>query len=148
VTHFQRIRLAARTANLGRCRQFVEGACRRAGLHREACLDLVLAVDEACSNIIEHGYRSAADGTIQLLFEGDDGEARVTIRDHGAPFDPREALLADLDAPWQRRRIGGLGWHLIRQAVDEVRYDHDAEGNRLTLVKRGRPEHHPTRSRG
>ena len=49
---------------------------------------------------------------------------------------PEEAPVPDVEAPWQDRPIGGLGWHLIRNLVDEIRYQTDGAENRLTLVKR------------
>ena len=60
----------------------------------------------------------------------------VTIEDHGARFDPADAPAPALDAPAEDRALGGLGWHLIRQVMDEVHHAHDAQrGNTLTLVK-------------
>jgi CheY-like chemotaxis protein/anti-sigma regulatory factor (Ser/Thr protein kinase) len=97
---------------------------------------LRLAVDEACSNVIAHGYRGAA-GTIRLAVAVADGRAVVTVTDEAPPFDPALAPPPDLDAPWAERRAGGLGWHLIRSVVDEVRHrPAGARGNVLTLVKR------------
>jgi len=97
---------------------------------------LRLAVDEACSNVIAHGYRGAA-GTIRLAVAVGDGRAVVTVTDEAAAFDPALVPPPDLDAPWAERREGGLGWHLIRSVVDEVRHrPAGARGNVLTLVKR------------
>jgi serine/threonine-protein kinase RsbW len=129
----------ARLENLARIRRFVEEACRRAGIDESACFDLKLAVDEACTNIVEHGYAGAA-GSIALRADADAEGVRVTIRDRGAGFDPSRVRAADVTSPCEERPIGGLGWHLIRSSVDEVDYDRDpAGGNRLTLVKRSRP---------
>lgn len=146
--HYQRLRLSARVANLVLVRDFVQGACRRAGVAEDDCSQLVLAVDEACSNIVEHAYRGATLGTIQLMFEGDAEETRITIRDHGLPFEPAIVPTPETSAPWHERPIGGLGWHLIQQAVDDVRYDRDAEGNRLTLIKRASLDQDRARSEG
>jgi CheY-like chemotaxis protein len=97
---------------------------------------LRLAVDEACSNVIAHGYRGAA-GTLRLAVAVRDGRAVVTVTDDAPPFDPVRVPPPDLDAPWAERREGGLGWHLIRSVVDEVRHQPAGErGNVLTLVKR------------
>jgi anti-sigma regulatory factor (Ser/Thr protein kinase) len=61
----------------------------------------------------------------------------VTITDRGRPFSPAQAPSPDLEADWQSRAQGGLGWHLIRRVVDEIDYASGAGGeNRLTLVKR------------
>jgi len=129
--------VAARLESLEAVRAFVEEACRRAGGNASACFDLKLAVDEACTNIIEHGYAGGSGETIALACETDGDAVRVTIVDRGRAFRPSELPSPDLSASWEERPIGGLGWHLIRKAVDEIDYGPDpAGGNRLTLVQR------------
>jgi serine/threonine-protein kinase RsbW len=127
----------ARLENLARIRSFVEDTCRRAGLPASACFDLKLAVDEACTNIIAHGYANQVNGSIDLAVDGEAEEVRVTIVDHGRRFDPAAVPPPDLVSGWAERPLGGLGWHLIRQSVDEVDYGpNPGGGNRLALVKR------------
>ena len=117
-------------------RALVEGWCRGSGAPPEDCQAVVLAVDEACTNVIEHGYAGVDGGVVGLRCEVADGEVRVTVRDTGRPFDPDDAPPPDLVSGWEDRPIGGLGWHLIRGMVDDVRYRADETGNELTLVKR------------
>ncbi len=74
----------ARVESLAAVRAFVEEACRRAGAEASACFDLKLAVDEACTNIIEHGYAGQPAGSIALACEADGDGLRVTIVDSGA----------------------------------------------------------------
>jgi serine/threonine-protein kinase RsbW len=129
----------ARLDRLAEIRGFVEDACRAAAADPAACAELRLAVDEACTNVVEHAY-GGAGGPIRVSFEADGELVRVVISDRGAAFDPLSLPSADVDSGWQERRIGGLGWHLIRRSVDEINYEPDPSGgNRLTLVKRSRP---------
>jgi serine/threonine-protein kinase RsbW len=126
----------AHLENLQVIRDFVEDACRRAGVEHAAAFEVKLAVDEVCSNIIEHGYAGREPGPIGVSFEADGGRIVVAITDRGRAFDPRSAPPPDVDSDWRHRRIGGLGWHLIRQFMDRIDYDSDSEhGNRLTLYK-------------
>ena len=126
----------ARPENLQVIRGFIEDACRQVGVERSAAFDLKLAVDEACSNIVEHGYAGRTPGPIRISFDADGDRVVVAITDRGRAFDPKNAAAPDLDSDWDERRVGGLGWHLIRQSVDAVDYESDREsGNRLTLVK-------------
>jgi serine/threonine-protein kinase RsbW len=126
----------AHAENLQEIRDFIETACRRAGVERSAAFDLKLAVDEACCNIVEHGYAGQMSGPIRIVFDAASDRVAVTIADRGRAFDPKNAATPDLDSDWERRQIGGLGWHLIRRSVDSVCYESDREvGNRLTLVK-------------
>lgn len=127
----------ARLDNLGAIRAFIEEACGNAGAPPSDCFDLKLAVDEACSNIIEHGYAGGTSGSISIACEGTEDGVRVTIIDFGRAFDPAAVPAPDLSAGWEDRPIGGLGWHLIRRSVDAVDYGpNPGGGNRLTLVKR------------
>jgi serine/threonine-protein kinase RsbW len=131
--------VAARLESLETVRAFVDEACRRAGADSAFCFDLKLAVDEACTNVIEHGYGGRPGGSIRIVCEAGNGEVRVTIVDHGRAFSPSELPPADTTSDWQQRPVGGLGWFLIRESVDEIDYEPDpAGGNRLTLVKRSR----------
>lgn len=126
----------ARAENLPVFRDFIAKACRDAGFAPPQELDLKLAVDEACTNILEHGYAGAAPGPIRVSFDFDGERAVVVITDRARPFAPRDAPAPDLSSPLSERNLGGLGWHLIRQVVDEIDYQPQAGGgNRLTLIK-------------
>jgi serine/threonine-protein kinase RsbW len=127
----------ARVENLPLARAFVERACLEAGADPSVATAMKLAVDEACSNVIEHGYAGRADGAIGIVCEADGHSMRVTLVDRGRAFSPESIAPADTTSDWKDRPIGGLGWHLIRRSVDDVDYRPDpARGNRLTLVKR------------
>jgi serine/threonine-protein kinase RsbW len=127
---------AAVPASLQAIRDFIEDSCRQAGVERTAAHGFVLAVDEACANIVEHGYAGKEPGSIGISFDAEAGRIVVAITDRGRAFDPKDAPVPDLHSGWQERRVGGLGWHLVRQFVDEIHYDPDAgSGNRLTLIK-------------
>jgi serine/threonine-protein kinase RsbW len=129
----------ARVESLADVRAFVEQACRQARMDSASCFDLKLAVDEACANIIAHGYRGRTGGSIRIACASDEDSVRVTIVDRGRPFAPADLPPADVTSDWKERPLGGLGWHLIRQSVDEIDYEPDpAGGNRLTLIKRSR----------
>jgi serine/threonine-protein kinase RsbW len=131
------IRGQARLENLRTMRDFVGEACRRAGADSSFCFDLKSAVDEACTNIILHGYRDREPGEIDVCFEEDEERVVVTITDRGRAFSPGDLPAPDLSSSWKERTAGGLGWHLIRKMVDEVEYRADGEqGNRLILMKR------------
>jgi serine/threonine-protein kinase RsbW len=127
----------ARPENLRLFLSFVDLACQSHGLIDGAASDVRLAVEEVCNNIIQHGYRNREVGAITLTCERKDDRFVVTVRDFGRPFDPEDARPADLEAGWEEREIGGLGWHLVKRSVDELSYDPDPDlGNRLVLIKR------------
>ncbi|MDH5299478.1 MAG: ATP-binding protein [Desulfobulbaceae bacterium] len=97
---------------------------------------LVLAVNEACMNIIQHAYGPGQNGDILLeLFLNDDG-VTVRITDFAAPVDWSRCYPRDLDD----LRPGGLGLHLINELMDEVLFlgHPDGRGNALQMKKKWR----------
>jgi serine/threonine-protein kinase RsbW len=135
----EEIRCRARLENLEFFRAFVEQACRKAGGDPDACFALKLAVDEACTNIVLHGYRGLPPGEIALAFRSEPERIVVTITDGAAPFLPEKIPAPDRAPGWEERPASGLGWHLIQKTMDSVEYQADAEkGNRLVLTKRKR----------
>lgn len=126
--------------NVAAFRNFIEEACRGVGADESVCFEMKLVVDEACSNLVMHGYKGREPGPIGVSFARDGDEIIVTITDRAPPFDPKDAPVPRLDVPASERRPGGLGWHMIREIVDRMDYEANArDGNRLTLVKRFKP---------
>jgi anti-sigma regulatory factor (Ser/Thr protein kinase) len=113
----------------------IEEVCQRWGVTDRARFHLQLAVDEAVSNIVRHGY-GGGPGPILLRMGRQDHDVWVELRDEGRAFDPTTA-----PSPPQHeaaeRPIGGLGIHLMRQVMDEVTYRREGKENILRLVKRG-----------
>jgi len=96
-----------------------------------------IAVDEACSNIIDHAYGKEDLGYIELQVEEIENGLRITIRDDGDPFDPEEIPDPVLDSPLEERRERGLGLFIMRKLMDEVTYDFSSPNqNKLIMVKR------------
>ena len=130
-------RHTAKLENLPALREFVAESCRKIGADDAICFALKLAADEACANIILHGYTGREPGPINLTISGTPQQVIVTINDFGHSLAPEAVPTPDLQADWQERRMGGLGWHLIQQVADEIKYTSDAQaGNFLTLTKR------------
>jgi len=116
---------------------FLDDTCKEAGLDDEARFAVRLAGEEACCNIIDHAYSGVAPGPISLRLECDGAQAVLVVEDRAPFFSPADAPPPDLSADWESRRVGGLGWHLIHEMMDEVRHEALAGGgNRLVLVKR------------
>ena len=121
-------------------REFAAQAARDAGLNDSEAEAAVLAVDEACSNIIEHAYRGLTGGDIECTCDLGRNQLTIALRDHGRPFDPGKLPPPDLTSDVAHRRVGGLGVYLIHKNMDEVRYEAlGASGNVLTMVKRRKP---------
>ncbi|MCS6840502.1 MAG: anti-sigma factor antagonist [Roseiflexus sp.] len=119
---------------------FVREATRCARLDDHAAWQVELAVDEAATNIIQHGYDPDAPGTIELTWQIEDNRLIITLRDYGRRFNPDDVPPPDLSSPLEERQPGGLGLYLMHRLMDQVRFDFDdANGNLLTMVKYIRP---------
>lgn len=115
---------------------FVAQAAQEAGLDETAINRCQLAVDEACTNIIEHGYEGEDKGQIDITCETAPGELVIKIHDHARPFNPGLVPQPKLEAAVEDLSIGGLGIYFMRQVMDAVEFLYENNGNTLVLVKR------------
>ena len=95
-----------------------------------------LALEELGLNIMDYGY-DGGPCDIDIVLTSDDDAVTIEIIDGGPPFDPlHDAPTPDLDTAIEDRRIGGLGVHLVRTLMDDLRYRREHGKNHLTLVTR------------
>jgi anti-sigma regulatory factor (Ser/Thr protein kinase) len=102
------------------------------GFPEETAGLIVLAVDEACANILRHAYEGSCKGSFSLIMEASDQELQISIRDHGKPCDPEKIRSRELED----FRPGGLGVFFIHQAFDTVQYQPQQDGTLLVLKKK------------
>ncbi|MFT3894249.1 MAG: ATP-binding protein [Anaerolineales bacterium] len=133
---------AAELESLSVFRQFISDCCSRHQVPDEAVFELKLATDEACTNIIEHGYKGIDPGSIILSFRIELDRILVSITDFGHIFEPAEASKPDVEAALEDRPLGGLGLYLIYQTMDNIEYRASEEGNTLTFTKSIKREIH------
>jgi serine/threonine-protein kinase RsbW len=127
---------AAELETLSKFSDFIDEFCLLSGVADDICYDLKLAVDEAATNIITHGYAGMNPGSIMLALEFERQMVTVEITDFGHPFEPAEPEAPDLEAALEDPARGGLGLYFIYQTMDEIRYRSGEEGNVLTFIKR------------
>ncbi len=117
-------------------REFVSRLIRQSRLGPADENKVILAVDEAVTNIIEHGYDEGAEGSIEIEVVAGEQQFKIVIRDTGRVFNPESVPDPDMKEHVQRGHKKGLGIFLMRQNMDEVRYTfRDGVKNELTLVK-------------
>ena len=140
MTETYQLARAAERESLADFRDLIESACRHHSAIDDAIrYDLKLAVDEACTNIITHGYAGMNPGSILLTIELDRHQVVMTIADFGHAFEPSDSPAPDVEAGLEDRPMGGFGLYFIYRTMDEVRYEAEENGNCLTLVKRLQP---------
>lgn len=123
---------AATLDSLEPIRVFVGEAAARAGLDSSAIYRLRLAVDEVATNVVMHGHHEAGrEPTIEVDASVENGTLVVRMSDTSAEYDPDENLVTpeELRTPLELREPGGLGLFLVRQNVDEFRYQRIGERN-------------------
>lgn len=129
-----KLELASHPQLMSAVRSAVEKFAEAAGFAEPECRSIILAVDEALTNIIRHAYGNAHDQKIAVTCRRNDSGVEFIIEDRGKPVDPakiRGRALEDV-------RPGGLGTHLIAHCMDEVKYEALPEGNRTRLFRRFR----------
>ncbi|MBN1484617.1 MAG: anti-sigma factor antagonist [Chloroflexia bacterium] len=116
--------------------EFVMEAGRQVGLDENALFSIQMAVDEAATNIIVHGYEeNGLEGTIHLFCWQQGRDFVVQLRDSSPPFNPDCVPEPNLDAALAERREGGLGIFLMRRMMDRVEFAHEDGQNVLTMTR-------------
>jgi anti-sigma regulatory factor (Ser/Thr protein kinase) len=92
-----------------------------------------LALEEVLSNVIRYAYDNGDRHEIGISIRIAGRHVEIQIVDDGRAFDPVSAPAADVAVPLEQRRIGGLGLHLLRAFVSEMRYERLEDRNVLSL---------------
>ncbi len=114
---------------------FVGEAAESAGLGEDAAFHCRMAVDEACTNIIEHAYEGEDKGPIEVTCTIETGHCTIHIMDHGKRFDPQMIPEPTSSQNLDEIQPGGLGLHLMRKMMDVVQFSFENNRNKLTMVK-------------
>jgi serine/threonine-protein kinase RsbW len=125
-----------RFESLPRISEYVTHAARQAGLKEDQVYAVDLAVDEACTNIIEHAYGGEGNGEIRCSYIVNHDGLTIVLSDQGRPFKPKKVIKPKVTGDLKDVRPGGAGIYLIHKMMDEVRYEASKTGNTLTLVKK------------
>jgi serine/threonine-protein kinase RsbW len=115
------------------------------GAGRAEAEDLVIAIDEAATNLIRYGYRDRP-GPLRVELDLEGSTVVMRLVDNAPVFDPTAEPEPDLDLDLGRRPFGGMGIHLMRTSVDRVVHaGHGELGNDLTFFKRLTPKERSVR---
>lgn len=123
------------TDNLSVIRDFIKTTALSLGYSNAAIGNIILAVDEACTNIIKHAYKYSPEGDILIELNRVSNKFIITILDNGIEFDPNLIPEPDIKEYYKQRRIGGLGMFLMKKMMDEVVYTKSKNKNQVKMVK-------------
>lgn len=118
---------------LKRIRALMTDVTRQMHITGKEAASITLAVDEACSNIIRHGYKNDTSQQIDLTVYTDRGNLVIQIEDIGTHFDITQAVPRDPE----EIQPGGLGVFIINQVMDSLEYAKTPDGrNQTRLIKK------------
>lgn len=128
--------LANDISEISKLNQFVEEIGEEFSLSPAIVFNLTLVLEEAVVNVINYAYPNEEHESIYLSARLHEGSIILVLTDTGVEFDPTLAPEADITLSAEERPIGGLGIFLIRQIMNEVKYERIDGKNILTLEKK------------
>jgi serine/threonine-protein kinase RsbW len=130
------LKVKSSTDNLSAIRDFVKLAAEDFNIQKDIAGKIVLAVDEACTNVVKHAYQYSPDGDITIKLGIENDRFVISITDNGRTFDPELVPDPDIRKYHKERKIGGLGMFLMKKLMDEVTYKTLPNNrNQVVLVK-------------
>lgn len=118
----KKLNVKSRTENLSIIRDFISNSAAESGITPDVIENMILAVDEACTNIIKHAYKSYPDGELIIKTKSTANRFIISITDYGKSFEPDAIPEPDLQKYYRQKRVGGLGMYLMKTLMDDVKY--------------------------
>jgi serine/threonine-protein kinase RsbW len=122
-------------AELPALTRFLQDFWSECGLPPAQALNFELALEEVFMNVVMHGSPAGRVGRVEVFLALVDQAVTLTVEDDGPPFDPLLLPAPDITAGLESRRVGGLGVFLVRQVMDNVRYQRRETMNQLQMTK-------------
>jgi len=132
-----KILISSSTKNLSAVRQFVEDNTENSGLDQATINQIVLSVDEACTNIIKHAHKYNETNTIEIEVEIENNQIKITFNyKSGNTFDPNDSQNPDMVEYFKNFRVGGLGIPIMKKFMSKIIAKHqNPDINSLILIK-------------
>jgi anti-sigma regulatory factor (Ser/Thr protein kinase) len=126
----EHLAIAAELGELVRVGAWAETLAKAWALPASTAFGLGLCLEEAVSNVINHGTATR----LALTLEHSAGALTLTIEDQGQAFDPLAHARPALPDSIEAATIGGMGIHLMRQFARSLAYERRDGTNRLTVT--------------
>ncbi len=121
-------------ASLGLITDFVSEFATAADIDEAALFQMNLVIEEMFTNMVKYNTESAHD--VEIAFQRDADRLIIELRDFGVEsFDITQTEPVDTSLPVEQRTPGGLGIHLVKQFMDEIKYEYKDGNSKITLVK-------------
>ena len=130
------ITVEAKVSNLHKIMDFVEGRLQKTGCPMNVIMQINVAVEEIFTNVSSYAYvPGTGNVTVGVYTDDDNSEITIKFIDSGQPYNPLAKEDPDITLPAEDRQIGGLGIYLVKQVMDEVKYEYKEGCNVLELKK-------------
>jgi serine/threonine-protein kinase RsbW len=127
--------LSCEKSKLAELRGFLNGVLDKSMLSDITKNQVILAVDEVCSNIMIHSH--ACDPSHKIFLEVIQSESKLIfeIKDNGEGFNILDYQQPELAEVKKKRRKGGLGLMLVKKIMDNIEFETCGEQNTYRLIK-------------
>lgn len=125
----------AKTDNLHLLLDLLESELEKHGCNMKISTSLLIAIEEIFVNVSKYAYPSST-GDLTVKFDFVDDDVIFTFIDSGIPFDPVAKQDPDITLSAEDRPIGGLGIYMVKQTMDEMKYERKDNKNILYMKKR------------
>ncbi|MEE8335019.1 MAG: ATP-binding protein, partial [Candidatus Neomarinimicrobiota bacterium] len=95
-----------------------------------------IALDDLSNNIISYGFDDKNTHDINFYGELSGIKLIIKIVDEGKEFNLLNLEKPDLTQTAEERNMGGLGIHLVKSIMDDVKYKRSKGSNKITILKR------------
>ena len=122
-------------AELNGISRYLEVFAQSEGLSKETTLKINLCIEECFINIVSHGYQDNEEHWIEITLTREDKKFIVCIEDDGISYNPTETAAPDITCPFEEKKVGGLGVHLMKHFMDNIEYQRRSNKNILVMTK-------------
>lgn len=130
------LKIAARVENLNEVLEFVNNRLNGAGCPEMVRVQIDIAVEEIFVNIASYAYeRDSGCATIKVEISYSPYKVAISFTDDGMPYNPLSRTDPDIDKPIEERPIGGLGIYMVKNTMDDVKYEYKDGHNIFTIAK-------------
>jgi len=130
------LKIKSHPENLKQIRKIISDATSKTSFSKEDSGRIILAVDEACSNIIRHSYKNDHTKDIEIIVAITSKFLEISVIDNGIKFDINSKKSRDIS----EIKPGGLGIYIIQNIMDGVEFKRTPKGyNHLKMIKKINP---------
>ncbi len=133
------LKVTSKTENLKTIGEFIEDALKNENIGEDIIHEILIASDEAATNIIVHSYKKNPNGYIRVKLVVEKKRIIVSLFDKGITFNPDNIISPNLSKKLEERKLGGLGVYLMKKFMDEVTYffknSNSRKENEVRMIK-------------